>query len=49
MFTLATPSDFTSYPWMQFAFEEYGQARVNGNRDNPRIKEYLKTVGMERP
>jgi uncharacterized protein (TIGR02594 family) len=46
MFTLATPTDFTPYPWMHFAFQEFGQKEVGGNRDNPRIKEYLKTVGM---
>jgi uncharacterized protein (TIGR02594 family) len=46
MFSLATPSDFTPYPWMQFAFQEYGQKEIQGPSDNPRIKEYLKVVGI---
>lgn len=46
MFSLATPSDFTPYPWMQFAFQEYGQKEIKGTSDNPRIREYLKAVGI---
>jgi uncharacterized protein (TIGR02594 family) len=46
MFSLATPSDFAPYPWMEFAFQEYGQKEIKGTSDNPRIKEYLKVVGV---
>jgi uncharacterized protein (TIGR02594 family) len=44
--TLATPQSFDDFPWMRFAFEEYGQAEVPGTADNPRIIQYLATCGL---
>jgi uncharacterized protein (TIGR02594 family) len=41
-----TPLDFTPYPWMQYALEEYGQREVRGRRSNARIDAYLRSVGQ---
>ncbi len=43
---LATPRDFSRFPWMQFAFQEYGQAERSGVTDNARIVQYLASVGL---
>ena len=40
------PSDFTPFPWMQYAFEEIGTREVRGHHDNRRIQEYLATVNL---
>ena len=46
MSEMYTPSDFTNFPWMKFALQEYGQREVTGARSNPRIDAYLRTVGI---
>jgi uncharacterized protein (TIGR02594 family) len=43
---LQTPTDFSRFPWMEFAFQEYGQAEVAGVTDNARIREFLGSVGL---
>jgi hypothetical protein len=35
---LQTPKDFSRFPWMAFAFQEYDQAEVAGVTDNARIR-----------
>jgi uncharacterized protein (TIGR02594 family) len=42
-----TPTDFSSYPWMEYAHREMGTARIPGLRQsNPRIEEYLSAAGL---
>jgi uncharacterized protein (TIGR02594 family) len=36
------------YPWMQFALDEFGESEIAGSMDNPRILQYLATVGLTR-
>src|SRR5437868_4734207 len=40
-----TPVDFTPFPWMQYALQEYGEREVPGPQSNPRILEFLRSVG----
>ena len=44
--TMMTPRDFSPYPWMKFALQEYGQREVSGAGTNPRIATYLAMVGQ---
>ena len=44
--TLAMPPSFSPFPWMKYAFQEYGQREVPGNTDNPRVQQYLSTCGL---
>jgi uncharacterized protein (TIGR02594 family) len=45
-FTLATPLDFSPFPWMKYALQECGQREVAGKtHNNPRIAKYHTTVG----
>ena len=45
--TMITPTDFSPYPWMEYAHRELGTARVPGRRGaNPRVVEYLATAGI---
>lgn len=46
MAEMYTPSDFSPFPWMRYALEEYGQREVAGSGSNPRIDAYLRTVGI---
>jgi uncharacterized protein (TIGR02594 family) len=43
MSTMFTPVDFSPYPWMRFALEEYGVQEIAGQHDNRRIIEFLAT------
>jgi uncharacterized protein (TIGR02594 family) len=44
--TMFTPTDFSPYPWMEFAIRELGTARTPGPSSNPRIQEYLGAAGL---
>jgi uncharacterized protein (TIGR02594 family) len=50
MFTMASPPDFTAYPWMEAALSQYGQRELpGGTRNNPVIVAYLRVVGLHAP
>jgi uncharacterized protein (TIGR02594 family) len=38
------PNDLGPHPWLEVAFEEFGQHRYGNNNNNPRILEYFKSV-----
>lgn len=40
------PNNFDAFPWMEYAYGEYGVREVRGNRDNARIVTYLASVGL---
>lgn len=40
-----TPSDFSHFPWMRYALQEYGTREVAGSGSNPSVEEYLRSVG----
>ena len=40
------PSDVSSFPWMEYAFQEFGTREIGGRRDNAAIVRYLATVGL---
>lgn len=41
------PRDFSAFPWMEYAWKEYGTREVAGaRRHNPRIVEFLASVGL---
>ena len=44
--TLAMPPSFSPFPWMKYAFQEYGQREVSGSTDNPRVQQYLSARGL---
>jgi uncharacterized protein (TIGR02594 family) len=41
-------ADCTNCPWMKYAIAEVGVKEVPGDSDNPRVVEYLKTVGFSK-
>lgn len=44
--TFASPADFSAFPWMRYALQEYGQREVAGKKqNNRRILMYHATVG----
>ena len=45
MSEMYTPADFTPFPWMEYALQEYGTREIAGRRSNPRVEEYLRSVG----
>jgi uncharacterized protein (TIGR02594 family) len=45
MATMVTPADFGPYPWMQYAFQEFGTPEYAGKRHNPRILAYHAAAG----
>jgi uncharacterized protein (TIGR02594 family) len=45
MAEMMTPQNFSPYPWMQYALQEYGVREVAGSGTNPRIAAYLAVVG----
>lgn len=40
------PSDFTPYPWMEYAFQEYGVRETRGKGSTTNINAYLATCGL---
>lgn len=40
------PADFSPYPWMEYALAAYGIREIPGQRSNPRIDQFLASVGM---
>src|SRR5258708_4202373 len=40
------PSDFSPYPWMEYALHEYGVHRIRGQRRNYHIDSYFQAVGL---
>src|SRR2546428_8462821 len=40
------PSDFTPFPWMKYALQEYGVREVTGTGCNASIAAYFTTVGL---
>lgn len=49
MDTMYTPSEFSSFPWMEFAFQEFGQREIRGSRENPQIQKYFTMVSVAKP
>src|SRR6266404_6029877 len=37
--------DFSPYPWMQYALQEYGTKEITGKKNNPRILLYHSVAG----
>ncbi len=40
------PHDFTPFPWMEYAWQEFGVREIRGRRHNSRIVTYLASVGL---
>ncbi len=40
------PVSFGGYPWLEYAFREYGVRETRGRRTTPNIARYLASVGL---
>jgi uncharacterized protein (TIGR02594 family) len=47
MSTMYTPADFSPFPWMRYALQEFGQRETaSASTSNPRVVEYLRAGGV---
>jgi hypothetical protein len=40
------PVSYAPFPWLEFAFREYGVRETRGRRTTPNIARYLASVGL---